>query len=326
MTISLGAGCVVSMALLGAAFAGNSIAQSYPVKPVRMIVPYPPGGGNDGLGRPFAQKLSEKWGQGVLVENRPGASGMIGADLVAKSAPDGYTLLLCGAPEAALNVTIYPKMSYDPVRNFAPVSQLAFSPLALAVHPSLPVRTPREYIALAKKQPGELAYASIGAGSPQHIAGEWMKMLAGINITHVPYKGGGPQLVDIMGGHVHSGFLALPAVAPHIKSGRVRVIGVTSAKRSPTIPDVPTLGESGLAGYDVSQWYGVTVPAGTPAEIIAKIHADLTDIIKMPDIRSRMADLGAEPVGSNPAQFGEHIRAEIAKYRKIVKDTQISVN
>jgi tripartite-type tricarboxylate transporter receptor subunit TctC len=316
----------MSVALLGEAFVGGAGAQSYPSKPVRMIVPYPPGGGNDGLGRPFAQKLAEKWGQSVTVDNRPGASGMIGADLVAKSAPDGYTLLLCGAPEAALNATIYPKMAYDPVRSFAPVSQLAFSPLALAVHPSLPARTPQEYIALAKKQPGELAFSSIGAGSPQHIAGEWMKMMAGINITHVPYKGGGPQLVDLMGGHVHSGFLAMPAVAPHIKSGRVRVIGVTSAKRSPTIPDVPTLGESGLAGYDVSQWYGVTVVAGTPAEIIAKIHADLTDILKMPDIRSRMADLGAEPVGSNPAQFAEHIRAEIAKYRKIVQDTRISVN
>ncbi len=318
--------CLLSVALLGAAFARPAAAQGYPSKPVRMIVPYPPGGGNDGLGRPFALKLAEKWGQSVTVDNRPGASGMIGADLVAKSAPDGYTLLLCGAPEAALNATIYPKMTYDPLRSFAPVSQLAFSPLALAVHPSLPARTPQEFIALAKKQPGELAYSSIGAGSPQHIAGEWMKMMADINITHVPYKGGGPQLVDLMGGHVHSGFLALPAVAPHIKSGRVRVIGVTSAKRSPTIPDVPTLRESGLAGYDVSQWYGVTVVAGTPADIVAKIHADLTDILKMPDIRSRMADLGAEPVGSNPAQFSEHIRAEIAKYRKIVQDTRITIN
>ena len=316
----------VVCALLGAAWVGHTVAQSYPVKTVRIVVPYPPGGGNDLLGRPIAQKLAEKWGQSVVIDNRSGASGMIGAEVVAKSAPDGYTLLLCAAPEVALNATLYPKMTYDPARQFAPITQLAVSPLVLTAHPSLPVRSPQEYIALAKKRPGEIAYATVGAGSPHHIAGEWMKLMAGINITHVPYKGGGPQLVDIMGGHVHSGFVALPVVAAHTKSGRVRLIAVTSAKRSPSIPEVPSLNESGLAGFDVSQWYGVVVPAGTPGVIAAKLNADLLEVIRQPDMRLRMAEMGAEPVGSTVAQFGEHVRAEIAKYRKIVKDTQITIN
>ena len=321
-------------ALLGAAFAVNAYAQTaatsagqaYPSKSVRIVVPYPPGGGNDLLGRPIAQKLSEKWGQPVVIDNRGGASGMIGADVVAKSAPDGYTILLCASPEVALNVTLYPKMAYNPARDFATITQLAVSSLVLTAHPSLPVRSAQEFIALAKQRPGELGYGTVGAGSPHHIAGEWMKLMAGININHVPYKGGGPQLIDIMGGHVHSGFVALPVVAPHMKSGKVRLLAVTTAKRSPTVPDVATLSESGLAGFDVSQWYGVVAPAGTPADITAWLNADLVELLKLPDIKARMADLGAVPVGSTAAQFSELIRAEIAKYQKVVKDTKITIN
>ena len=316
-------------ALLGTVLAVNAYAQSavaYPSKSVRIVVPYPPGGGNDLLGRPIAQKLAEKWGHSVVIDNRGGASGMIGADVVAKSAPDGYTILLCASPEVAMNVTLYPKMAYNPARDFTTITQLAVSSLVLTAHPSLPVRNAKEFIALAKQQPGVLAYATVGAGSPHHIAGEWMKLAAGINITHVPYKGGGPQLIDLMGGHVHSGFVALPVVAPHIKSGKVRLLAVTMAKRSPTLPDVATLAESGLAGFDVSQWYGVVAPAGTPGEITAKLNADLVDLLKLPDIKARMADLGAEPVGSTAAQFAEFIRAEITKYQKIVKDTKITIH
>ena len=313
------------IALLGAAFAGGVAAQSYPVKPVRIVVPYPPGGGNDLLARLSAQKLSEKWKQNIVVDNRGGASGMIGAEAVAKSPPDGYTILLCASPECALNATLFPKMSYDPTRDFSTVTQLAVSSLVLAVHPSLPTRNAREFIALAKKRPGELAYASVGAGSPHHISGEWMKLLAGIEITHVPYKGGGPQMVDLMGGHIHSGFVALPVIAPYLKSGRVRAIAVTTAKRSPVIPEVQSLSEAGLAGFDVSQWYGVVVPAGTPAEVMGKLQADFVEMVHLPDIKARMADLGAEPVGSTAAQFGEFIRSEIAKYRKIVRETSITI-
>ena len=293
---------------------------------MRIIVPYPPGGGNDLLGRPLAAKLAEKWGHSVVIDNRPGASGMIGAETVAKSAADGYTLLLCGSPEVALNVTIYPKMAYDPVRSFVPITQLAVSPLVLITHPSLPVRSPQEFIALAKKRPGELSYSSIGAGSPHHIAGEWLKLLTGINITHVPYKGGGPQLVDLMGGHIHSGFVALPVVAAHMNSGKVRLIAVTTAKRSRAIAQVPSLSESGVPGFDVSQWYGMMAPTGVPAEIVAKLNTDIVELIRQPDMKSRMDSIGAEPVGSTAAQFGDHIRTEIAKYRKIVQETQITIN
>jgi tripartite-type tricarboxylate transporter receptor subunit TctC len=184
----------------------------------------------------------------------------------------------------------------------------------------------QEYIALAKKRPGQLSYASVGAGTPHHISGEWMKLLAGIDIIHVTYKGGGPQLVDLMGGHVHSGFVALPVLAPQLKAGRVRALAVTTARRSPAIPDVPTLAESGLAGFDVAQWYGVVVPAGTPGEITARLHSEITELVKLPDIRARMMDFGAEPVGSTPAQFSDLIRSEIVKYQKIVKATKITLN
>jgi len=319
-------GRIVAIALLGAAFVAGAGAQGYPVKPVRIVVPYPPGGGNDLLARLTGQKLGEKWKQTVVIDNRGGASGMIGAEVAARSPADGYTMLLCASPECALNATLYPKMSYDPTRDFNPVTQLAVSSLVLAVHPSLPARNTKEFIALAKKRPGEMSYSSVGAGSPHHISGEWMKLLAGIDIIHVSYKGGGPQIVDLMGGHMHSGFVALPVIAPYLKSGRVRVLAVTTAKRSPVIPEVPTLSEAGLAGFDVSQWYGVVVPAGTPADITGKLHADFVELLTLPDIKTRMADLGAEPVGNTPAQFGEFIRSEIAKYRKIVKETRITIN
>jgi len=316
----------VVIALLAAACVSSAAFAQYPAKPVRIVVPYPPGGGNDFLARLLSQRLTERWKQSVVVDNRSGASGMIGAEVVAKSPADGYTFCVCASPETALNATLYPKMAYDPLRDLGAVTQLAVSPLVLAVHPSLPPHSAKEYIALAKKRPGELSYSSVGPGSPQHISGEWMKLLAGIQVTHVAYKGGGPQVVDLMGGHIHSGFLALPVVAPYLKSGRLRVLAVTTAKRSPAIPDVPTLAESGLTGFDVSQWYGVVVPAGTPADVTARLSGELLEVLKMPDIRQRMSDAGAEPVGSTPAQFGEFIRSEIAKYRKIVKETSITIN
>jgi tripartite-type tricarboxylate transporter receptor subunit TctC len=323
-----------AIALLGAALAAGAGAQgpstgsgqAYPARTVRIVVPYPPGGGNDLLARMTAQKLGEKWKQTIVVDNRGGASGMIGAEAVARSPADGYTILLCASPECALNATLYPKMPYDPTRDLSAVTQLAVSAIVLAVHPSLPARNAKEFIALAKKRPGELSYSSVGAGSPHHIAGEWMKLLAGIDIIHVPYKGGGPQMVDLMGGHIHGGFVALPVIAPYLKSGRVRAIAVTTARRSPVIPEVQSLGEAGLAGFDVSQWYGVMVPAGTPAEITARLQADFVELLGMPDVRTRMADLGAEPVGNTAAQFSEFIRSEIAKYRKIVKATGITID
>lgn len=319
--------CVIALAAILSTVSGTALSQQYPTKSIRMIVPYPPGGGTDLLARTLTQGLTEKLKQNVTVENRSGANGMIGAEIVAKSAADGYTVLTATSAEVALNVAVYDKMPYNPERDFAPVSLLATSPLVLAVHPSLPAKNVKEFIALAKKRPGEISYASGGAGGPHHVAGEWMKLIVKIDIIHVPYRGGGPLLVDLMGGHVHTAIVALPVVAPYAKAGKVRALAVTSAKRSPALPEVPTLDESGVRGLDVSQWWGVLVPTGTPSNIVTKLHADLTEIIKLPKIKARMTiELGMEPVGNSPAQFSEIIRTDIAKYRKIVKEAKIKID
>jgi tripartite-type tricarboxylate transporter receptor subunit TctC len=314
-------------ALLMLSIAAAAAAQTqYPVKPIRMIIPYPPGGGTDTLGRPIARMLGERLGQNITIDNRGGASGMVGAEIAVRSPPDGYTILMSASGEISLNVALYPKMSYDPTRDLAPVTQVAVSPLVLVVHPSLPAKTLQDYIGLAKKQPGVLSYSSIGSGSAQHMAGEWMRLLTGVNVIHVAYKGGGPQMIDLMGGHSPSAFLALPVAAPNIKSGRIRAIAMTSANRSSAFPEVPTFAESGMPGFDVSQWWAVSVPRGTPAEIINRLHHEITAIIKTAEIRSRMADLGADPVGGTPEQLAEVIRSEIAKFRKIVAEAKITLN
>ena len=317
----------VLLSLLLIAVAGGVSAQAqYPVKPMRMIIPYPPGGGTDILGRPIAKLLGDKLGQQVLIDNRGGASGMVGAEIAARSAADGYTILMSTSGEVALNVALYPKMSYDPVRDFLPVTQIGVSPLVLVAHPSLPVKNVHDYVALAKKQPGSISYSSIGSGSAQHMAGEWLRLLAGIDIIHVPYKGGGPQMTDLLGGHSPSGFLALPAAAPSIKNGRVRAVGMTSAKRSSAFPDVPTFAESGMPGFDVSQWWAILVPRGTPNDIVAKLHTEISAIVKNAEMKGRIADLGVDPVGGTPEQLGELMRTEIAKFRKIVADAKITLN
>jgi tripartite-type tricarboxylate transporter receptor subunit TctC len=306
--------------------AGAAQGQQYPARTIRMVVPYPAGGGSDLMARSISQKLTGRLGQSVVVDNRGGATGMIGTDIAAKSAADGYTLLLGSVAEVALNVAVYKTIAYNPERDLSPVGLIAISPLVLAVHPSLPARTISEFIALAKRQPGAITYGTAGEGSPHHIAGEWMKLLAKIDIVHVPYKGGGPQLIDLMGGHVYSGFVALPIVAPYLKSRKLNALAVTTLKRSAALPEAPTLDESGLAGFDVSQWWGVLAPAGTPPEVIAKLAAELNAAVMLPDVKTLMADLGAEPMASSPEQFQRFIRAEIAKFRKIVKDAKIAVD
>ena len=290
-----------------------------------MIVPYPAGGGSDLMARSISKKLSEKFAQSIVVDNRAGATGLIGTELAAKSPADGYTLLLGSVAEVALNVAVYKKMPYNPERDLAPIALVATSPLVLAVHPSLPARSVKEFIALAKKRPHEIGYATAGEGSPHNVAGEWMKLLARIDIIHVPYKGGGPQLVDLMGGHVHSGFLALPIAAPYLKNGRLNGLAVTSPKRSSAIPEIPTLDESGLRGFDVSQWWGVLAPAGTPSELRLKLASEIAGIVMLPDMKAVMAGAGAEPVASNPEHFRDHIRAEIAKFKKIVSEAKIAL-
>lgn len=316
---------LVSLLLIALAGAASAQAQ-YPVKPMRMIIPYPPGGGTDILGRPIAKLLGDKLGQQVLIDNRGGASGMVGAEIAARSPADGYTILMSTSGEVALNVALYPKMSYDPIRDFVPVTQVGISPLVLVAHPSLPAKNVTEYVALAKKRPGSISYSSIGSGSAQHMAGEWMRLLTGIDIIHVPYKGGGPQMTDLLGGHSPSGFLSLPAAAPSIKNGRVRAVGMTSAKRSSAFPDVPTFAESGMPGFEVSQWWAILVPRGTPNDIVARLHAEISVIVKNAEMKGRMADLGVDPVGGTPEQLGELVRTEIAKFKKIVADAKITLN
>jgi tripartite-type tricarboxylate transporter receptor subunit TctC len=317
----------VLVSLLLIALSGAVSAQvQYPVKSMRMIIPYPPGGGTDILGRPIAKLLGDKLGQQVLIDNRGGASGMVGAEIAARSPADGYTILMSTSGEVALNVALYPKMSYDPIRDFVPVTQVGVSPLVLVAHPSLPVKNVNDYVALAKKHPGSISYSSIGSGSAQHMAGEWMRLITGINVIHVPYKGGGPQMTDLLGGHSPSGLLALPAAAPSIKNGRVRAVGMTSAKRSAAFPDVPTFAESGMPGFEVSQWWAILLPRGTPNDIVNKLHAEISVIVKNAEMKGRMAELGVDPVGGTPEQLGELVRSEIAKFRKIVADAKITLN
>jgi tripartite-type tricarboxylate transporter receptor subunit TctC len=316
---------IVVIAFLCGIEAGTALAQAYPSKPIRVVVPYPAGGGSDLMARSVSRKLSERLKQNIIVDNRAGATGMIGTDIAAKSPADGYTLLLGSVAEMALNVAVYKKMPYNPERDLAHIALLATSPLVLAVHPSLPARSVKDFIALAKKRPREIGYATAGEGSPHNVAGEWMKLLSGIDILHVPYKGGGPQLVDLMGGHVHSGFLALPIAAPYLKNGRLRALAVTSPKRSSAIPEVPTLDESGLRGFDVSQWWGVAAPAGTSGEILLKLGNEVSGIVMLPDMKALMAGAGADPVASSPDHFRDYVRTEIAKFKKIVSDAKISL-
>ncbi|MBI3053291.1 MAG: tripartite tricarboxylate transporter substrate binding protein [Betaproteobacteria bacterium] len=314
---------MVAVMLAGAsAFAG---AQAYPTKPIRLIVPYPAGGGSDLLARPLAQSLTETFGQQVIVENRGGAGGNLGMELVAKSPPDGYTLVLGLTAQYAVNPSLYSKLPYDPVKDFAPVALLVRNPYVLSVHPSLPVRSAKELIALAKTRAGQLVYSSAGNGSGAHLCGEMMKTMAGINVVHVPYKGAAPAMTDLISGQVQYSFLAFRSSRPHIMSGRLRALAVSTANRSPALPDLPAVAET-LPGYDLPVWYGVAAPAGTPREIVARLNAEILRTLATPDSRKRMAMDAAEPIGGTPEQFGDYIRSEIVKYAKIVKESGAKID
>ncbi len=317
----------VRMWLLALALAAGASAgwAQFPAKTVRVVVPYPPGGGNDTLARPIAQKLGEKWGQTVVVDNRGGATGMIGTDSVAKSPPDGYSVLLSSSPEIVMNLSLFPKMAYDPVNDLVPVTLVAVTPLVLAVHPSLAVHTVEEYLALARANPGRIAYSSSGNGGPHHVAGALMGLLSKTTLLHIPYKGGGPQLADLLAGHTPSAFLAMPVAAPHIRSGKIRAIAVTTAMRSSAFPNLPTMAEAGLVGFDIGQWYGVFVPKGTPPAIVEKLNADTIAAINLPDVRTRMLEDGYEPVGNSSAVFSAFVKTEIVKYRKIIQDAGVKL-
>ena len=311
-------------ALLVLAFAAPlAAAQEYPNKPIKLITPYPPGGPTDVLARAVSQKLSEKLGQPIIIDNRPGASGMIGADLVAKSAPDGYTLL-ANASIHVINPSLYKNPPYDAIKDFAPVGQIAEVPLVLVVSPALGVKTVKELIAKAKTMP--LNFASSGNGSAPHLAGEGFKIATGADMQHIPYKGSGPAITDLIGGQVNLMFDSLPSSMPHIKSGRIIAIAVTTKSRTSALPNVPTVAESGVPGFDVSTWYGIWAPAATPSAIVHRVSADLAAVVRMPEIRARLAELGAEPVGSTPEEFAAYNRSELTKWAKIVKDSGAKVD
>ena len=311
----------VVAAVACALLSGVGATQSYPVKPVRIVTPYAPGGTADILSRTVAQKLSDAWGQQVLVDHRPGASGMIGADIAAKAAPDGYTILMAYVAEIAITRSLFKSMPYDPVKDLAPVTLAAVTPMILVVHPSLPARSVGDVVRLAKAKPRDLPYASAGNGSPAHLAFELLQRSARIEITHVPYKGAAPALTDLLGGHVVMFFSGMPPAMPHVKSGRLRAIAVSTAKRSPAAPDVPTVSESGVPDFDISTWFGVLAPAATPRDVIVKLNAEISRALSMPDVRERLAREGAETAPGAPEQFGRFIQAEIAKFAKIVRDS-----
>ncbi|MEK7875755.1 MAG: tripartite tricarboxylate transporter substrate binding protein [Pseudomonadota bacterium] len=304
---------------------GGAQAQpDYPAKPIRIVVPSSPGGGTDILARQIAPKLTERWGQQVVVDNRPGAGQMIGIELVAKAAPDGYTLVITATP-LALNTVLYKKVPYDPVRDFAPISQVAAMPNMIVTHPSLPARNIRELIALAKARPGELVYASSGMGTGPHLSMELFLSMAAVKMGHVPYKGTNPGMIDTIAGQVPVLMSTLLPPLPHIKTGRLRPLGVTGTTRVVSLPDVPTVAESGVPGYEVVGWYGMAAPAHTPREVITKLHREIANILKSPDVREKLAADGAEPVGSTPEQFAAFIRSEIDKWGKVVKSAGIRV-
>ncbi len=307
-------------ATFAAAIAAPVLAQQYPSKPVRLVVPYTPGAGTDTIARILAQKAGESLGQQVVIDNRPGAGGTIGTEVVAKSAPDGYTLLF--APTShAINPGIYPKLGYDTQKDFAPISVLASLPVVLAVEPSVPAASVRELVALAKAKPGQLTMASSGNGTVFHLTGELFKEAAGINILHVPFKGGAPAVAALLGGQVSMTFETSVTLLPHIRSGKIRALGVASAKRIALLPDVPTLGESGFPGILSENWYGLYAPAGTPKEIIARLYADLDRAIHSPDVREKLAQQGAEIRENTPEQTAAFVRAEMAKWAKVIKDS-----
>jgi tripartite-type tricarboxylate transporter receptor subunit TctC len=282
-------------------------------------VPFPPGNAGDLMARMLAEKMTAGLKQTVIVDNRPGAGGNIGADLVAKAPPDGYTILMGAVSTHAINVALYSKLPYDPVKDFAPVTLITSVPNVLVVHPSLPVRNVKDLIALAKSRPGQLNFASGSTGSAGHLAGELFDSMANVQMTHIPYKGAAPAVIDLIAGHVSLMFDNLASALPNIKAARVRAIAVTTLKRSPLLPEVPTISESGLRGFDVSTWFGIFAPAGTPPDVVAKLNSEIVRVLHTNDMRGRLALLGAEPIGNKPEEFAAFIKTEIPKYAKVVK-------
>ncbi len=307
-----------AFALLASAAVPCAQAQTYPTRPIRLVVSFAAGGGVDLVARLIGQKLSEAWSQQVVIDNRPGAGGNVSAEMVAKSPPDGYTIYMSSA-SVVVNASLYKSLPYDPLKDFAPVTLLVNAHNVLVAHPSLPAKNIRELIALAKKAPGQINYASTGSGSSGHLAMELFRSMAGIELTHVPYKVIGQTTADLLSGQVSLWFPTMPGVLQHIKGGRMMALGVSGSRRAPVLPNVPTIAEAGVPGYDASTWYPLLAPAGTPAAIIEKMNAQLVTILATGDVREKLQAQGIEPVGSSPAQLGAHLKSEMVKWEKVVR-------
>ncbi|MEQ1775514.1 MAG: tripartite tricarboxylate transporter substrate binding protein [Burkholderiales bacterium] len=300
-------------------------AQSYPSKPIRLVLPYPPGGGTDIIARPLAQLVGAGMSQQVVIENRGGAGGNIGMDAVAKAPPDGYTLVFAITAQLAVNPSLYPKLPYDLLRDFTPISLIGMAPYLLVVHPALPVRSMKELVALARTKPDELRYGSAGNGSGSHLAGEMLNSLARVKSVHIPYKGGAPALTDLVAGQLQLSYLTYTSTSGFIRAGRLRALGVTTARRSPVLPDLPAIAES-VPGYDSAVWYGVLAPAGTPADIIARLNREFLVALKNNELRQRLIPEAFEPMGTPPEYLGEYMKSEIARWAKLVKATGTKID
>jgi len=315
--------CITSLLLTPILFATNVVAQEWPNKPIRWIVPFPPGGAMDVMARALAEKSSKSLGQAVVIENKPGAGGNIGADFVARSDADGYTMMITSIGMAT-NKYLYPKLSYDPVKDFAPVSLIAIVPNILVTNATQPnVKTVSDVVANAKAQPGKLTYASAGNGSSIHLAGEVFTSMAKIDMQHIPYKGSNPAVTDLLGGQVNYMFDSITSAKPHIDAGKLRPIGITTSKRSKALPNVPTIAESGLPGYEVTPWFAVFVPAATPKPIINKLNAALLDALKSPEIKAKFDGIGAEPLGTSPDELAIYLNKEIERWGKVISTNNI---
>lgn len=319
----------ITTLLVGLAFAslaGVSHAQAWPSKPIRWIVPFAPGGTTDILARTIAEKLTPALGKPVIVENNPGAGGSVGATQTAKAAPDGYTIMGGTISTHAINASLYKQLPYDPVKDFVPITLIARVPNLLVVNPEVPAKSVKELIALLKANPGKYTFASSGNGTSQHLSGELFKSMAGVDMQHIPYKGSPPALQDVVGGQVTMTFDNITTAWPLAKAGKLRALAVTTAKRSPIAPDVPTLAESGLAGYEVGSWQGVFAPAGTPPDVVKRLNTEIVKIINMPDVRAKLEALGAEPVGNSSDEFATIVKSEVAKWAKVVKESGAHVD
>ena len=313
------------VALLASATAAIAQPAAYPTKPIRIVVAYTPAGATDILARTIGQKLTEAWGQAVIIDNRPGANGNIGTEYAAKATPDGYTLLMVTAGTHGINPGLYRKLGFDAVKDFAPVSLVAMVPNVFVVNNGVPSKDLKEFIAYAKANQGKLNYGSPGNGSTAHLSMELFKSMTGIQMVHVPYKGSAGVLADLIGGQIVVTMDNMPPYVPQVKAGKIRALAVSPARRSPALPDVPTVAEAGVPGYDSGAWFGLVAPANTPKDLVDKLSRETARILKLPDVSARLADLGAEAVGSTPEQFSAHIKAEIAKWAKVIRDANVEL-